>query len=264
MTQRVCFLKVSIYFCIFFVTLCNGQAQLVIPDEVPTPKKNSYIYPPAENNSSSYNGHKKTPGGIVSANILNLRMTPSLTADVVDTLVEGNDVEVLRSQDKWLMIRTANQKQGWVHGDYVLTGEKYLHARALMDKKWDSLQGTWRGVWEKHKDEEAESVLHIVVNNENKIYAALTVDKWSCWEIFEGYRSNDHFFLTGIGVFKNRKNAAQYVLDKITLRISKCGLRMEGAWSDPEGSSGEVEYRFFELQGGHDKDIWDVLKEKVK
>lgn len=35
--------------------------------------------------------------------------------EVVDTLVKGDQVEVLKSEDKWLSVRTKNAKTGWVY-----------------------------------------------------------------------------------------------------------------------------------------------------
>ncbi len=51
--------------------------------------------------------------------VLHLRSGPSTDHDILDRLVRGTVLEVVGSEGKWLEVITPNDKEGWVHGDYV-------------------------------------------------------------------------------------------------------------------------------------------------
>ncbi len=58
-------------------------------------------------------------------NNLNLRNGPEITYLIIDILTTGTVLEVTGVDGVWLEVITPDQKQGWVHGDYVAleTGE---------------------------------------------------------------------------------------------------------------------------------------------
>lgn len=51
--------------------------------------------------------------------VLHLRSGPGTDYDIIDRLVRGTVLEVLGVEKEWLQVNTPDQKQGWVHGDYV-------------------------------------------------------------------------------------------------------------------------------------------------
>ena len=241
----------------------RGQAQLIIPREVPRQGERPAPSSPGSSSQSGAVGSVGVPQpmgrGIVSANILNVRAAPSLTGNVMEALTEGARVDILRTQNEWHMVRTANGKQGWVHGDYVLTGNEYEHALQLMGARRGKLEGTWRGIWEKRKGDRSDSVLHILQADDNTLLVAGTVDKWSCWQVFAGKIQDGEILLRGFTVIKNQRPASEYVLDDLYLKLSPSGLRLEGGWSDAQGSSGKIEYRFSALENTVDPGIWEML-----
>lgn len=239
------------------------EAQLIIPKEVPregsgTEDRRFETNKPVEERSPA----RSADSALVTANLLNLRATPSFSGQVKATLKEGAHVKVVRVYDEWRLVEAAFGQQGWAHGDYLLTGEEYEHAKQMMGAKRGSLQGTWRGLWEKRKDDKSDSILHIFHPEENTIVAAVTVKGWTCWQIFVGKIEGDQVLLQGVTVAKNQKPVSHYVLDILVMKLSENGLRLEGGWSDDEGSAGKVEYRFYALEETMDRDIWEILKNK--
>lgn len=263
-------IKYFIFSHVLLLLLMNlpATAQLIIPKEAPgtsTPvekkqEEESRMLP----RQSSETPHGDVNYGIVTANILNMRATPSFSGHVNDTLNEGAQVMVIRVQDEWALVEAPGGKNGWVHSGYLLRGKEYVYAKELMGAKRAHLQGTWRGIWEKRKDDKSDSVLHILQIDSERVLAAGTVDKWSCWQVFSGRTEENQVVLKGVGVFKNQKPASQYALDTLILKLTPQGLRLEGTWSDLEGSSGKVEYRLFSSKEKNDKDIWEFLKGEIE
>jgi N-acetylmuramoyl-L-alanine amidase len=59
----------------------------------------------------------------VNVDILRLRGGPGTGYDILDRLVRGTVLKVKGSQDEWLSVTTPDNKNGWVHGDYVVAVE---------------------------------------------------------------------------------------------------------------------------------------------
>jgi len=272
--QYLYFVGLFITLMLYYGIICPSltQAQLVIPKETPVatpqpkpedkPRPNIQKPVPSTSVETPSNGSFDVLGyGIVSANILKLRASPSLSGDVKDMLDEGANVKVIRIQNDWVFVEAiSGGKTGWVHRDYLLLGAEYDHVTNLQGTR--RLQGTWRGNWEKNRDNKSDAILHIAHLDDTTIVAAGKVDGWSCWEIFLGKIEGNKVFLKGITVLENQRPASEYVSDELYLKLSEVGLRIEGGWTDPEGSSGKVEYRFFSMEDSMDKNIWQVLKEK--
>ncbi len=241
------------------------NAQLIIPNEVPRQES------PADNLKDQT--EQLSPGveeeepaasdsAIVTANLLNVRDTPSLSGQVKATLEEGTIVKTVSFYGgEWVRIEYGQGQEGWVHGDYLLIGDAYSRGMQMMGTKRGFLQGTWRGSWEKRQGGKSDAVLHILHLQENKIIAAGTVKGWTCWEIYVGEIENSQVRLQAIAVEKSQQPASQYVPDNLTMNISEKGVRLEGQWFDSKGSAGKVEYRFFALEETIDKDIWDIITE---
>lgn len=51
--------------------------------------------------------------------VLHLRSGPGTDNDIIDRLVRGTVLEVLGADNEWFQVKTPDEKQGWVHGDYV-------------------------------------------------------------------------------------------------------------------------------------------------
>jgi hypothetical protein len=51
--------------------------------------------------------------------VLNVRKGPSTKQSVVAKVRRGQELKVLARQDPWINIRMANDREGWVHGNYV-------------------------------------------------------------------------------------------------------------------------------------------------
>ncbi len=50
---------------------------------------------------------------------LNLRDGPAITYLIIDILSSGTVLEVIDEEGEWLKVITPDQKEGWVHGDFV-------------------------------------------------------------------------------------------------------------------------------------------------
>lgn len=50
---------------------------------------------------------------------LNLRAGPAITYLIIDVLYPGTVLEVIGEEGEWLNVLTPEQKEGWVHGDFV-------------------------------------------------------------------------------------------------------------------------------------------------
>ncbi len=50
---------------------------------------------------------------------LNLRAGPAITYLIIDILYQGTVLEVIGEEGEWLNVITPEQKEGWVHGDFV-------------------------------------------------------------------------------------------------------------------------------------------------
>jgi len=50
---------------------------------------------------------------------LNLRAGPAITYLIIDILYPGTVLEVIGEEGEWLNVITPEQKEGWVHGDFV-------------------------------------------------------------------------------------------------------------------------------------------------
>jgi len=50
---------------------------------------------------------------------LNLRNGPEITYLIIDVLSSGTVLEVIGVEGVWLEVITPDQKEGWVHGDFV-------------------------------------------------------------------------------------------------------------------------------------------------
>ncbi len=50
---------------------------------------------------------------------LNLRNGPAITYLIIDILSSGTVLEVIGEEGEWLQVVTPDQKEGWVHGDFV-------------------------------------------------------------------------------------------------------------------------------------------------
>ena len=247
---------------ILATTQFSVQSQLVIHREIPgTKPQTEQRRPVDEPKPADANDSSDRNPGIVTANLLNMRNAPTLTGHVMDTLLEGMRVNVLTDRDEWLLVRAGNGQQGWVHGDYILTGDECAYAIRMMEERPGNLQGTWLGRWEKRKNEKEDAVLHIIQIDDKKIVAAGTVKGWTCWQLFTGQIDGDAILLKGVGVSKNQRPPAHYVLDVLRLHRSVAGLRLEGGWSDVEASAGEVEYRFYSRENTKDPEIREAMQQ---
>ncbi|GEM_PF-498538 len=56
---------------------------------------------------------------VADITVLNLRSGPSTDYEVLDRLVRGTVLEVTANEGIWLEVITPDDKEGWVHGDYV-------------------------------------------------------------------------------------------------------------------------------------------------
>jgi len=82
--------------------------------------------PPAESNNPGHSG--SSPGSesgdeqtvAVNVDILRLRSGPGTEYDILDRLVRGTVLTVKESQGVWLKVITPDNKNGWVHGEYVV------------------------------------------------------------------------------------------------------------------------------------------------
>ena len=82
--------------------------------------------PPTESNNPGNSG--SSPGSeagdeqtvAVNVDILRLRSGPGTEYDILDRLVRGTVLNVKESQGVWLKVITPDNKNGWVHGDYVV------------------------------------------------------------------------------------------------------------------------------------------------
>lgn len=59
----------------------------------------------------------------VNVDILRLRGGPGTGYDILDRLVRGTVLKVKGSQEEWLNVVAPDDKNGWVHGDYVVSVE---------------------------------------------------------------------------------------------------------------------------------------------
>lgn len=57
----------------------------------------------------------------VNVDILRLRGGPGTGYDILDRLVRGTVLKVKGSQEEWLNVVAPDNKNGWVHGDYVVS-----------------------------------------------------------------------------------------------------------------------------------------------
>lgn len=84
---------------------------------------------PSQNDEGSGNPGSDSGAGnsekIVSVNvdILRLRGGPGTGYDILDRLVRGTVLIVKGSQGEWLNVTAPDNKNGWVHGDYVVSLE---------------------------------------------------------------------------------------------------------------------------------------------
>lgn len=60
----------------------------------------------------------------VNVDILRLRSGPGTDHDILDRLARGTVLSVTGNQNEWLKVITPDNKNGWVHGDYVVNVEK--------------------------------------------------------------------------------------------------------------------------------------------
>ena len=61
--------------------------------------------------------------GIVTADSLNLRESPSTSADVITTVKRNNEIEILNQEGVWYQVKV-NDITGYVHGDYIQIKEE--------------------------------------------------------------------------------------------------------------------------------------------
>lgn len=65
--------------------------------------------------------HYQEPTVIVNVEVLRLRSGPSTDYDILDRLMIGTLLQVIGSDNEWIHVITSDEKEGWVHGDYVET-----------------------------------------------------------------------------------------------------------------------------------------------
>lgn len=75
--------------------------------------------PPAETKPEEGNGSTNNTVA-VNVDILRLRSGPGTNHDILDRLVRGTVLTVQENQNEWLKVITPDQKNGWVHGEYVV------------------------------------------------------------------------------------------------------------------------------------------------
>jgi hypothetical protein len=63
---------------------------------------------------------------IVNVNILRLRSGPGTDYEILDRLEYGTVLTVIAEDIEWLQVITPNNKEGWVHGDYVTRSDNHL------------------------------------------------------------------------------------------------------------------------------------------
>lgn len=61
--------------------------------------------------------------GVVTADLLNLRESPSTSAKVKATLKKNQEMEIIEQNDKWYKVKI-NGVEGYVHGDYIKVKEE--------------------------------------------------------------------------------------------------------------------------------------------
>ncbi len=97
--------------------------------------------------------------GLVSADNVNFRSGPTLTATIVDGLKLGDAVTILGTQKPWVKVRLADQREGWISEQYVVIGnvdrnslralrggtEIVSRARSFMGTRYIYGGGTGRG-----------------------------------------------------------------------------------------------------------------------
>jgi cell wall-associated NlpC family hydrolase len=60
--------------------------------------------------------------GLVSADKVNFRSGPEMTAVVLGSLRFGEAVTILESQKPWVKVELADERQGWIHEQFLVVG----------------------------------------------------------------------------------------------------------------------------------------------
>ncbi len=56
---------------------------------------------------------------IVNVDYLRLRSGPGTDYEILDRFMKGQTLKIIETENNWYQIRTAADKEGWVHGDFV-------------------------------------------------------------------------------------------------------------------------------------------------
>jgi N-acetylmuramoyl-L-alanine amidase len=86
--------------------------------ELPSPNDDGSDDPGSDHGVDNYERNVA-----VNVDILRLRGGPGTEYDILDRLVRGTVLTVSDSQDEWLSVTAPDNKNGWVHGDYVVPVE---------------------------------------------------------------------------------------------------------------------------------------------
>ncbi len=66
---------------------------------------------------------------VVNVDYLRLRSGPSTDHEILDRLMKGDLLKLIEIEDEWVKVITADGKEGWVHGDYVLVEKLAVTAK---------------------------------------------------------------------------------------------------------------------------------------
>ena len=88
---------------------------------------------------SSYLSRKQLDGsresknrlGTVIANSLNVRATPTVTAEVIEKLKYGERVHILDQSNDWYKVKSSNELVGWVSSTYISLDDKKKEKKTL-------------------------------------------------------------------------------------------------------------------------------------
>jgi len=61
--------------------------------------------------------------GTVNTNGVRMRKAPSIDAEIVTNLHNGNSVEIIEKDGEWYKIKY-NKQEGYIHSNYIFTNEK--------------------------------------------------------------------------------------------------------------------------------------------
>lgn len=110
---------------------------------------------------SLFTGSVWADSGFINADSVNLRQKPSTKAEIITQVSKGDKINVVKNQDKWVLVQSKKQK-GWVLKDYIKlilvrnVKADVLNVRSKPDTKSDTIaqikQGTKIVIVKKGKD----------------------------------------------------------------------------------------------------------------